>query len=182
MNRCIFVHINKTGGSSVETALGMPFGHVTAREFIAQLGWSEWDSAFRFSFVRNPWDKVVSHYHYRVMTNQTDLARSPLGFSAWVERAYGAQDPRYYDTPKMFMPQLDWLKDDDGNVSMDYVGRFENLQNDFRTLCEKLDVAADLPHLKASKRGHYHDYFTKKASGIIGNWFAEDIDYFNYDY
>ena len=55
-----FVHINKTGGTSVVVALGLPFGHLTAREKIEQLGRERWDGRFTFAFVRNPWDRVAS--------------------------------------------------------------------------------------------------------------------------
>ena len=58
----IFIHINKTGGTSIERALGGKFQHKTAREKIAELGEAVWQAKFTFAFVRNPWDKMVSQY------------------------------------------------------------------------------------------------------------------------
>src|SRR5438477_13059262 len=89
----VFIHINKTDGSSIEKALGVRHEHRTALEKRAQLGEKFWVKKFKFAVVRNPWDKVVSHYHYRVQTNQTVLGANPMGFPEWVRRAYGNQDP-----------------------------------------------------------------------------------------
>jgi hypothetical protein len=90
----VFVHINKTGGSSIETALGLPFQHRTALELRSYLGERRWRERFSFAFVRNPWDKVASHYAYRVTTNQTGLGDHHLPFNEWVRLAYGDRDPR----------------------------------------------------------------------------------------
>src|SRR5687768_13300689 len=106
-----FVHINKTGGTSIEKALGLPFQHRTAVEIRRLIGAKEWDRRFSFAFVRNPWDKVASHYHFRVKTNQTGLRDKPIPFNEWVRLAYGEQALPYYDQPKMFMPQLEWISD-----------------------------------------------------------------------
>src|SRR5687768_492427 len=120
----IFVHINKTGGTSIEQALGLRFQHKTALELRAELGRRNWERQFSFAFVRNPWDKVASHYRYRVKTNQTDLGTHTIPFDEWVRLAYGEQDAKYYDQPKMFMPQVDWISDEQGEIMVDFVGRF----------------------------------------------------------
>ena len=180
LNPVIFVHINKTGGSSVEHALGLKFAHLTAREHIARLGRTRWERAFTFSIVRNPWDKVVSHYQYRVDTNQTNLRDSPISFRDWVRLSYGDRDPKYFDKPKMFMPQRDWLTDESGTIAVDYIGRFEHLEQDFSTVCEQLGTTAKLPHMKKSKRGDCRDYYDDETAEIVARVFAEDIDEFGY--
>ena len=62
--KSIFVHINKTGGSSVEHAFGVypDDQHNTAKEYIKELSSRKWSTHFTFSFVRNPWDRIVSWY------------------------------------------------------------------------------------------------------------------------
>ena len=112
----VFIHINKNAGTSIGHAIGLPKKqHLTVQEVIEIVGRAQWERAFRFSIVRNPWDKVVSHYNHRVKTNQTGLNDNPLPFKQWVAATYGpAKDARYYDQPKMFQPQVEWLKDDLG--------------------------------------------------------------------
>ena len=106
----IFIHINKTGGSSIKQALGAKFQHKTAMEKIEELGLKVWQRKFTFAVVRNPWDRVVSQYHYRTRTNKTGLGEHPVEFARWVELAYKDQVPQYHDVPKMFAPQLDWIR------------------------------------------------------------------------
>ena len=178
----IFIHINKTGGSSIEKALNLPFEHITALERIRDLGREKWDSKYSFTVVRNPWDKVVSQYHFRLQTNQSELGARPIDFGTWVRLTYGDKDPAYYDDPKMFMPQSDWITNRHGQVLVDYVCRFENLNNDFRHVCGVLGKTAELPHFKSSKRGNYRDYFDEETIGIVSRWFEKDIENFQYHF
>lgn len=178
----IFVHINKTGGSSIEKALRLPFQHRTAQEILALIGERRWQSRFSFAIIRNPWDKVASHYHYRVKTNQTGLRDRPIPFDEWVKLTYGEQALPYYDNPKMFMPQMDWLTDARGQMRVRFVGRFESLRSDFAHVCEQLGIRAELPHLKSSERGDYRRYYDDESAAVVARWFAKDIAAFGYQF
>lgn len=176
----VFIHINKTGGSSIEAALKLPFQHKTALELMHEIGDRRWNRSFRFAFVRNPWDKVASHYSYRVQTNQTGLGTNPIPFTEWVRRSYGEQDRRYYDQPKMFMPQLNWVADEQGRVLMDMVGRYESLSEDFERVCEAIGRRASLPHLKKSANTDYRRKYDSATVDIVARWFEKDIHAFEY--
>ena len=178
----VFIHINKTGGSSIEEALRIPFEHKTAREKIAEIGRRTWERKTTFAVVRNPWDKVVSHFHYRVQTNQTGIADEGIGFADWVRAAYGDHDPRYYDTPIMFSPQRDWIVDEEGDVAVDRILRFESLEADFAALMSDIGRDVTLPHLKASKRRDFREYYDESAVEIVARVFAPDLELFGYDF
>lgn len=176
----IFVHINKTGGTSIEKALNLPLQHKTALDKKKYIGPEKWDKKFSFAFVRNPWDKVVSHYTYRLNTNQTKIKEEAVDFHNWVKLAYLEKNKKYYDKPKMFMPQMDWISDESGKVLVNFVGRFENFESDFNEICSNLNITASLPHLKKSSRTHYKDYYNPETIEIVRELFKKDIDYFNY--
>lgn len=178
----VFIHINKTGGTSIDKALKLPLEHKTALEKIGELGRKEWDHRFTFAVVRNPWDKVVSHYHNRLRVDHQTLKQQPIDFKEWVKLAYGMRDPRYYDRPRMFMPQVDWICDEQGTILVNFVCHFENLNQDFEHVCRQLGKKATLPHLKASKRDSYQKYYDDETIAIVAHWFAEDIKRFNYLY
>lgn len=178
----VFIHINKTGGSSIEKALGAGLDHSTALEKCQQLGAAAWQRKFTFTIVRNPWDKVVSHYHYRVKTNQTGLGEQPIDFSEWVYRCYVERDPTYYDQPRMFMSQRQWLVDESDQLLVEFVGRFENLQQDFARISERINVKAKLGHAKPSGRGGYRDYYDAQTRDIVAEAFAADLESFGYSF
>jgi chondroitin 4-sulfotransferase 11 len=177
-----FVHINKTGGTSIEQALGLRFQHLTAIELRDQLGARYWNEKFSFAFVRNPWDKVASHYRYRVKTNQTELGVRPIPFDEWVRLAYGENVPKYYDQPKMFMPQLDWICDQSGQVIVNFVGRFERLNDDFQEVCKEIGVRAELPHVKQTVQSDYRPMYTTETAEIVARWFEKDLAAFGYTF
>jgi len=178
----VFIHINKTGGTSIEKALKLGFEHRTALEKIEELGREEWDRRFSFAVVRNPWDKVVSHYSYRIKTNQTDLGRNPIPFREWVIRAYGEHESFYYDQPRMFMPQLRWIADEERNILVSFVASLENLQMDWEVICRRIGVKATLPHVKKSVHRPYHELYDDETKAIVAREFAEDLDAFGYDF
>lgn len=183
MQPIIFIHINKTGGSSVALALGLPMQmHATALEIRNHLGREQWDQAFKFAYVRNPWDKVVSHYHYRVQTNQTALGCGGIDFNEWVRRSYGNKEPAFYDKPRFFMPQLDWISDESDALIVDYIGRYENLSQSFSEVCRILGAKKELPHVRRSSHGHYREYYSDETKEIVQNWFIRDIKMFGYQF
>ncbi len=182
MDRFVFIHINKTGGSSIEKALHLRFEHKTVLEKIEELGTDQWKRRLTFTVIRNPWDKVVSHYCFRVKTNQTNLAANTIPFTEWVKLAYGHNDPFYYDEPRMFMPQFRWITDTEGGILVDFICRFEYLEEDFRKICKKINKNVRLSHLKSSDRGNYENYYDSETKEIIKEWFSEDIDRFGYHF
>ena len=178
----VFVHINKTAGTSIKRALGLRPGHRTALEIRDELGEACWERKFTFAFVRNPWDRVVSQYHWRKRSDQTDLKTSPIPFRTWVSEVFRDRSPRYYDDPKMFMPQLDWISDPAGKVLVDFVGRFEKLPEDFRIVCDLVDVRVRLPHLNKADRRAYREYFDRQSARVVEDWYRKDVEHFHYSF
>ena len=178
----IFLHINKTAGTSVGRAIGLTVKqHLTAREIIARIGSERWRSAWKFTFVRNPWDRAVSLYEYRRGKDRTGIASLDLSFSEWVERVF-SDDPdlELHNNPKSFQSQCEWLKDDEGAIDIDFTGRFESIAADFEQIASRIAPGARLPHLNASKRRDYRAYYDAGSRDRVGRWFAEDIERFGY--
>ncbi len=181
-DRFAFVHINKTGGSSIERALRIPFRHETALEQIERLGPEHWKRRLTFTVVRNPWDKVVSQYHYRSRLNRLSPDEREVSFDKWVHRTFGAQDSKYFNVPRMFMPQTAWITDHDGTILVDRVCRFERLHDDFHAICRELGINAQLPHLKSSRHRPYRDYYSPSLRRIVEEWFRPDLEQFGYEF
>lgn len=180
----IFIHIGKTAGTSITKIIGEPFQkHNTAKEVIKIIGREKWDNNYKFTVVRNPWDKVFSWYKYRTQLNQSNMKTNPISFADWVACTYGEnKDPYYYYRPKIFLPQVEWLKNDNGEIDMDKIIRFENLKEDFEIVANEVGVVSDLPHINKTKRTDYREFYDEATKEIIEQWFYEDIKLFNYKF
>ena len=180
----IFLHINKTAGTSVLRATGIPVKqHRTAREIIERIGREQWQTAWKFAFVRNPWDRAVSLYEYRRMKDRTGIASQELPFTTWVSRVFTHDpDPVFNNNPRSFQSQCDWLKDDRGEIAIDFIGRFENIESDFARIAERIAPGANLRHLNASRRESYTTYYDAPSRDAVARWFAEDIERFGYGF
>lgn len=79
--------------------------------------------------------------------------------------------------------QLDWYLDQNGNVIVDFIGRFEKIKEDWDVVSKRLNIDKALPFLNSNlARRHYSDYYNKKTRDIIMNRFAVDVEYFGYEF
>lgn len=182
----LFIWINKTAGVSVTNALGINkdlYNHYTAMELRDIFGATVFENKFKFCFVRNPWDKVVSEFRFRIWTHQNELT-ADTKFREWVKLAYVDKIPKYHDWPKMFLPQLEWITDEQGEIAVDFVGRFENLQKDFDRICAAIEIDRQpLRHENRSREvDSYRSYYDRETKDIVEKLFKADIDYFGYEF
>jgi hypothetical protein len=74
------------------------------------------------------------------------------------------------------IPQYKWLSDEE----LDFVGRFENLEYDFRYVAKVLDIDPVLQHARRSEHGPYHEHLNKRSMSVINNLYYEDFKRFGY--
>ena len=80
-------------------------------------------------------------------------------------------------------PQYHFISDWHGKNTMDFIGKFENLQEDFNTLCDKIGIPErQLPHQNKSEHGYYSEYYNNETREIVEEKYAKDIDYFKYSF
>ena len=184
--RFVFVHIPKTGGTSVRAALAnhatdryferSPVTkHLRAREVLSQHPSVPFDDYFTFAIARNPYDLLVSFWTYKMENpfhpDYVNVAR--LGsFTAWAEQH--VRQPG--------MAQTCFTHDETGNQLVDDVGRFEDLGSDFATIAAKLggDVG-ELRHENASSRRPSDDMITPQLREIVADAWSDDFANFGYD-
>ena len=189
-SKAIFIHIQKTGGDAIEAAVRRDDPaievdllarrrHPFAREVRAAVGAGVWSSYFRFAFVRNPWDRLVSWYSMCVQVP------SPNAFARYVRQ----QAPTFSDFitrattgmgERTTWNQIDFLVDDDGRPMVDFVGRYENLAGGFAMVKERLGLTARLPHTNRSSHSSYRDYYTDETKAIVADRYSRDIAHFGY--
>jgi len=187
-HRCIFVHVTKTAGTSVATALFgyLPYHH-TAIDYRVIYGRRTFDRYFKFAYVRNPWDRLYSAYRYLKNGGWDDKDR------AWATAHLG----RFYDFNTFvktwldrenmmrhvhFWPQSEFLCDAHGRLLIDYVAYFETLEQDFERIKARLGIDARMRQLNRSPRSSYLDAYDAEARAIVGQIYQEDIERFGYSF
>jgi len=170
--KCFFLHIGRTGGTSIDYAFcgGVAtHKHWRPNEVIDLIGIEKWKEYFKFSFVRNPWDRMVSMYFYRRDVRQvTPTDMSFKGFVRWI---HFDCDPH---------TQMRWFQ---GRLEeMDFVGRFENLKEDFQIVCERVGLEVELPHHEGTVHDHYTTYYDLETRQLVADYYRTDIKKFGYSF
>jgi len=197
-HKFIFIHINKCGGTTIDKLLSGRFNdHDDAPAYMLNYP-NEFNLYFKFTSVRNPWDKVVSFYHYHVKrkwdlkwdwdaTNAptfTEFVKITSSYTKQKQESIfkGGPSPCTYHK-RIASNQLDWITDENQNIMVDYIMRLENFQQDFNTVCDKIGIAKkQLPHQNKSKHKHYTEYYDDETKQIVAEKYAKDIEYFGYEF
>lgn len=196
-HRLIFIHVGKTAGHSIQKALEPYFSddyalirwlrarkalqhchtfpnHIVARDLRKKLSPMLYDHYFfKFAFVRNPWEREVSRYHFILNCTRHyahEQTRRMSGFEEYL---------RAFRLPS----QSDYLTDRKGQLIVDFVGRYERLREDFQYLCRKLNIPEPkLPRTHITEHLHYSQYYNEDTRQMIADRYQQDIRLFGYRY
>ncbi|HAW20747.1 MAG TPA: hypothetical protein DCX14_11235 [Flavobacteriales bacterium] len=142
-----------------------------------KIGDAVFDRYFKFSFVRNPWARVVSLY----FRNDGEQMRDKMSFEEFVDWIQCSSDTSVFISGKK--NQRDWFLDENGQEILDFVGKFETLQSDWNIIASKIGAPKELPHLNEGiDKLPYTDYYTAKTQDIISAKFKTDIERFEYTF
>lgn len=188
-NNFVFVHIPKCGGRSIKKVFDLKLHD---HRGLSELGFVSTDycpelateGLFKFAFVRNPWDKFVSAYEYlkRGGIPRFDRPKTLAIKKDYPEFKDFVLAKHVWEQWVFFQPQLNFITVD-GLIKTDFVGRFENFQNDFNFICDQIDhPRVKLPHVNATKHVHYTEYYDDQLIKVIERNFSEDIDTFKYKF
>lgn len=193
MRPFLFIHIPKTAGTSIWRAFNMQprfrndqvakdveagydpekdvsFGHNDINQVVKRgvLPKDDWHNYYKFCFVRNPWDRIVSLYEY--------LKREDETFENFVFNLENYEEIGYFNVRgrSQARPQCDWIPRD-----IDYIGKVETIDSDIERICQITE--RELPKVKRQNvtpnRGsrHYKEYFEEKSTKLI---LKDQVEYF----
>ena len=128
-------------------------------------------SYFKFGAVRNPWDREVSRYKFfkKLKTTRTKFCQN--GFNEYL-----------FKFMKLGRLNYDALKID-GKIGVDYIIKFENLQEDFNIVCDKIGISRrKFPYSNNTNHKHYAEYYDDETREIVAQKYADDIKFFGYKF
>lgn len=228
--KCIFIHIPKNAGQSIENVflkllgltwetraplllrendnenLGPPrLAHLRAEEYLNYKYISEdlFDNYFKFTFVRNPWSRMISFYKYLGYSKKMD-------FKTFLVKHF---ETKIFKEKYWFVrPQVEYIYSSSGDLLVDFVGRFENLNEDFDKVCKRLSINnVKLPYINSSNNkidkhktysienllksfkskkivknnticDSYQYFYDAETSAIVEGLYKKDIDVFGYTF
>ena len=182
---CFFVHIPRTGGTSVAKALFADRSSHAPWHFYQRQFPLEFAALFKFCVARNPWDRLVSTYFY---LKQGGMDRSD---QIWA-RENIAHFPTFGDfvrewldegniwTWVHFLPQYYFVADRSGRLMVDFAARFEHLAQDFEIICDEIGLRSELPQLNRSEHRTFTLSYDEETAEIAVEIYARDIELFGY--
>ena len=190
-HKLILVHVPRTGGTSIEKYFnyngeftkdgGDEQKHFNLDDYKKQLNDKQFKSYFKFSFVRNPWDIIISKYLHLWYANIHKGGE--IGFHAGksLRHFLDHYQPPPHEHGDSFHEYFD-------PHQMDFIGRFENRENDLKYISDKIGVEIDGNiHLRKvqsldKKKKHYTEYYDDETKQIVAEKYAKDINYFGYKF
>ena len=202
-HRFIFIHVNKAAGTSMLRSLEHlghkpprdPFSklksklhlardyrkrfysvHTYARQLQKELPREIYDDFFKFAFVRNPWDWLASTYNYLRDTPTHRHHRRVVTMKSFAEYV-DFEIVRDKRSQAAFV-----CSGDSDDVIVDFVGRFETLEEDFGSICQRIGIDASLPHVNKTNHGDYRLHYSDVLIEKVGVHWQRDIGLFDYEF
>jgi len=190
----IFVRTPRTASRSILNVLnkyqtepisikgyGFDFNHIPCKAIHEHYP-DVYNSFFKFAIVRNPWCRMVSmwtmdHRYYKQVPSFNDYVKSLFDLNWLPSQGAHKQSPRNV-----------WLNKNcnmyDFTKGVDFIGKFENIQNDFKEICKHVNLpATHLPQFtQKDSRPHYSSYYDNETRAFVAEKYAKDIKYFGYKF
>jgi hypothetical protein len=211
-HKFLFVHIAKTGGTSVRTSLQalrwcdpwyLPmflcsrFSHLSGHRIGSKfprhskiiaakemLPAEFFDSLFKFAFVRNPWDLQVSSFHH-IKRERPQYLFGHEDFDSFMKFKFDPEREYQFHIDTSLQLQSDYLIDLHGNLIVDFIGKYESLQEDFAKACRSIGLKnRALPHKREAKdrKKDYRSYYSDETAELVAQHFAQDIQLLDYQF
>ncbi len=201
-HKFVFIHVYKTGGTSIEKALKSISiseyfsynNHSTAGELREALP-PAYGSYTWFSVIRNPFDLNVSLWRFISESHRHQDHDAIVGstfpeFADWLNAKGWSRWKTDLDwqvankrsRPPRYLTLEEFVCDNRGQLLVDRVLRQESLSDDFRHLCQDLEIETELPYLNRSRHDHYRSYYDNRSRRLIEQYHARDLELFGYQF
>lgn len=208
----LFVHIPKTAGNAIQNILlkysedqrvvsklkhdgverfgvASSYGtkkHTKLFDYKKVISREVYDELYKFTIVRNPWDRVVSRYFFKKMKREFEkgisaeqIEEMPFDKKEFIKIISTTPTLESFLIENPGNEKVDFLNDTD----IDFYIRFERLQDDFAEVCSRLHIPNEaLPIRNQSKHRDYKTYYDEETKNLVHKRHKNEIDYFDYKF
>lgn len=185
MKPLLYIHIPKTAGTAISKH-SIRYEHSTLNEVMNVS--TNIHQFIKFTCVRNPWDRLVSSYHFLTQVNPTKdwLPKGYLEVHNYLKSISFEKMCHALEVNKELIdwihlrPQINWFSNE---LEFDFVMRFEKLEEDFKKVCELAGrPPVKLQKMNTSRHRPYFMYYNSETRDIVANFYKEDIVRFGYNF
>ena len=149
-------------------------GHISLLQLQGSLPKEQFESLFKFAFVRNPFDRFISYCAFRTRAQGEFLAQPQQVMAHYL---------RNPPDGVLFWPQSRFVCDAQGKLLANYVGRVETMQQSYDEIARRVGIdSTSLGTVNASKRGDYRSYYTPPLKDAVAKLYARDLELFEYEF
>jgi len=132
---------------------------------------------FKFTIVRNPWDRMVSAFYALQQAGRPCIGKGET-FQHFMKTTFCDKgilcDPHFeHQYPRVYFK---------GQVFVDFVARIENIKKDWEIIASAIDCSPVLPHKNRSQHGPYRDYYDDECIDIVYNVYRKDVELLGYEF
>ena len=196
-HRFVFLHIPKTAGTSICVGLGLRSGETGGwvKDSCVIVGRTKHhivpqeipENYFVFTFVRNPWDRILSYYMFRNDPRNADRKsihpkERKISFKKWLQQL--DKFKKYRRINRAFSIAISQQADIIENFAA-YVGRYEFLERDIQFICKKVGMTTPVLQIVNSstkKTRPYGEYYDAESRDIVAQMYNKDIELFDYKF
>lgn len=184
--KIIFIHVHRTGGTALANTLRPKL--IDNFEILSQHSnaktleptfFNKHNDYYTFGFTRNPWERILSWYSLIHFNDKKDIAEERVRLEKFIE-SDAASD---FTTQFFHYNSLDYFTNNKGEIVVDDIFRYENIDKDIRNIFNRLNLnLTEFPIINATSVKNYKDYYTEKSINLIAQKCKKDIQHFNYSF
>ena len=211
--KAIFIHVHKTGGTYLSYMLHKYYGfknyylrrpdhdsfclnkkkttkyinyenrihgvliyYKTSPQLNKKMGMNlqKWNTYYKFCFIRNPYDKIISAWNH--------INRYKIPFNNYLNLKNTCNDVEYMH---MFLPQVRNIINQKGIIDINFIGKFENLEEDFHTILKNIGIKSIIHDVnkQMNKREHleFYEYYNQEVLDKVNKLLIEDFNNLDYE-
>ena len=156
-------------------------GHVTLRQARRHLPEALRPTYFKFAFVRNPCDRFVSACAMLNTRNTGYAGNETAVMKRTLTGLKGAVSAADFQKLVLVRPQTGLLMDGDGRMGMDFIGRYETLQDSFAEVCRRIGIPGQrLAVVNATVSRPWEDYYYDELRRLVTRFYRRDFEMLGY--